>query len=66
MIGRRRDRANSSAACCEIVSVLIMLPIDMKNLEGKKELVFGTEHSLRSRHTQRLLRIQACTVQVTS
>jgi hypothetical protein len=33
IIGRRRDRAKASAACCETVSVLIMLPIDMKNLE---------------------------------
>jgi hypothetical protein len=35
IIGRRRDRAKASAACCETVSVLIMLPIDMKNLDEK-------------------------------
>lgn len=30
MIGLRRDRAKSSAACCETVSDRIILPIDMK------------------------------------
>ena len=33
--GRRLDRAKASAACCETESVLIMLPIDMKKLEGR-------------------------------
>jgi len=40
MIGRLRDRAKASAACCETVSVLIMLPMDMKNLERTKVSAF--------------------------
>jgi hypothetical protein len=32
IIGRRRDRAKASAACWEIGSERIMLPIDMKKL----------------------------------
>lgn len=34
IIGRRCDRAKASAACRETVSVRIVLPIDMKNLEA--------------------------------
>jgi len=35
IIGRLRERAKASAACWEIVSVRIALPIDMKKLAKK-------------------------------
>ena len=67
MIGRRRDRAKASAACCETVSVLIMLPMDMKNLEDIRASVvcLGLPRYQRMR-TQRLPQIQAYTVLVSS
>ena len=67
MIGRRRDRAKASAACCETVSVLIMLPIDMKNLKGRRASVLSWIINLFGRtRTQKLLLNQACTVLVSS
>jgi hypothetical protein len=32
MIGLLRERENASMACCDVVSVRMVLPMDMKNL----------------------------------
>lgn len=56
-MGLLLDRANASTACCETVSVRIMLPIDMKNLQSLSA-------SVRQRHsksrTQMSPQIQPC------